>query len=28
VNQLSKKLNAVEGVLSASLKVFHEEKED
>jgi putative Mg2+ transporter-C (MgtC) family protein len=28
VNQLSRKLNALEGVLSASLKVFHEEKED
>lgn len=28
VNQLSRKLNAMDGVLSASLKVFHEEKED
>lgn len=28
VNQLSRKLNAMEGVLSASLKVFHEEKEE
>lgn len=28
VNVLSRKLNALDGVLSASLKVFHEEKED
>jgi putative Mg2+ transporter-C (MgtC) family protein len=28
VNMLSRKLNAMEGVLSASLKVFHEEKEE
>jgi len=28
VNTLSRKLNAVEGVLSASLKVYHEEKEE
>ncbi len=28
VNVLSRKLNALDGVLSATLKVFHEEKED
>lgn len=28
INQISRKLNAVEGVLSASVKVLHEEKED
>jgi putative Mg2+ transporter-C (MgtC) family protein len=28
VNTLSRRLNAVEGVISASLKVFHEEKEE